>query len=90
MSEIIDLATWLAGASIAIGLIQWAKGLLPKTPTWVWSAALPVGAIAAALAAGGDRWAWDALGIWAIAQVGWDAILRRIIKGIEGKAGGTP
>lgn len=84
MLDFIDIATWLAGATIALGLIQWAKGLLPKAPTWLWSAALPAFAIAAGFAAGGDRPIWDALGIWAIAQVGWDGLLRRIVKGIEG------
>jgi len=86
MIDLIDLATWLAGAVIAVGLIQWAKGLAPKAPGWVWSLALPAGAFAAAAAAGGTKIIWTALGIWAIAQVGWEAILRRIVKGIEGVA----
>lgn len=84
MVEIVDLATWIAGAIIAIGLIQWAKGAAARAPTWAWTIALPAVSFAAAFAAGGPRRVWNALGIWAVSQVGWDAILRRIVKGIEG------
>jgi hypothetical protein len=92
MIDVIDLATWVAGSVIAVGLIQWAKGLAPAAPSWVWAAVLPLGSLAAALAAGGPRPIWTALGIWAVAQVGWDAILRGIVKRIEGasKPGAAP
>ena len=86
MIEILDLATWAAGALIAAGLIQWAKGFAHKAPSWVWAAASPLAALAAAVAAGGDRWTWNWLGVWACSQVLYETIIQTVKRKIAGEA----
>jgi hypothetical protein len=85
MIEIIDLATWAAGAVIAAGILQWTKGLIPKAPRWVWAAASPIAAFAAAIASGGDKWAWNWLGVWACSQLFYETIIQAIRKKIKGE-----
>jgi hypothetical protein len=89
MLDFVDLALWAAGAVIAMGLIQWLKSTVNSImkvdpPSWIWSAMLPAGAFAAAVSSGGPKMVWNALGIWAIAQLFWDAILRQLTKKIAG------
>lgn len=85
MVDIIDIGTWSAGAVIVVGAIQWAKGALSKIalPSWVWAIALPlvsIGAAGASAAKTGDwhRLPWDAAGMWAIAQLGYELIVQTV------------
>lgn len=84
--EFIQWGIWLAGAVAVVGGVQWAKGLAPKAPSWVWLLAMPVLSVAAALAAGGDRPWFNALGIAAIAQLGYELIVQAVRKKLGGGA----
>jgi hypothetical protein len=90
MVDIIDFATWAAGAVIVVGVMQWAKNLLKKIPTWIWSVVLPIvslGASAAAAYKESDYSSifWNAAGIWAISQVGYELIVQSIKKKLGAK-----
>jgi len=88
--DFIDFAIWFAGAVIAVGLIEWAKNLAPKAPSWLWMVALPVGAVVAAFAvvlrdeAPFLAIAWNACGIWALAQLGYALIVQTIKRKLGG------
>ena len=83
----IDVAQWLAGACIAVGLIQWAKGIFKDAPWWVWAFVLPVSSFGAAFASGTDKPIWTALGIWAVSQVGYETIIQFVQKKIKDATG---
>ena len=84
--DFIDFAVWFAGAVIAVGLIEWAKNLFKKAPSWVWMAVLPLGAVVAAFAivlkedASTLSIVWNACGIWALAQLGYALIVQMVKK----------
>lgn len=80
--DLILAATWLAGAVIVSGIIQWAKSLgktifSKEIPSWVWVVILPLISTGAAFAVGGQI-LWNALGIWAISQIGYETIIQSI------------
>lgn len=74
----LDIGTWALGAVIVVGLIQWFKGMLPKAPTWVWIIASPLAAVIGSAAYGTDKIAWNALGILAVSQMGYELILQTV------------
>jgi len=84
--DFMNWAAWLAGAVAVVGITQWMKGLAPKASSWVWAAIMPLLAIGVAWAAGGARPWFDALGIVAIAQLGYELI----VQGVKRKLGGAP
>jgi hypothetical protein len=86
MMEIAQWGVWLSGAVAVVGVIQWAKGLAPKAASWVWLAAMPALSLAASFAAGGQRPWFDALGIAAIAQLGYELIVQAVRKRLGGGA----
>lgn len=80
-----DFVTWLAGAVVVVGLVQWIKGLVRDAPSWVWAivmAGVSIG-VGYAMPSGGI---YAGLGTWAIAQLGYDAILKGVIAAIERKS----
>lgn len=79
-----DIGIWALGSVIVVGLIQWFKPILPKAPTWVWIVALPVTATIGAVAYGTDKVIWNALGIWAIAQIGYEVIVQAVKSRLAG------
>lgn len=86
--ELIDLAKWLAGAVITVGLIQWIKavfmsGFKRELPGWLLVLVMPIVSLAVGFASG-EQGLWTALGIWAVAQVGYEGILKGIIKKVGG------
>lgn len=87
MLDFSSFTTWMAGAVIVVGICQWLKKLaqnLPKkVPSWLWSLLLPVVSFGAAYSLKGTALCWDALGIWAIAQMGYDLIVRAVQKKID-------
>jgi len=84
--EFTNWAAWLAGAVAVVGITQYLKGFAKEAPSWVWLAVMPVLAIGTAWAAGGARPWYDALGIVAIAQLGYELI----VQGVKRNLGGTP
>lgn len=84
MLEFADLGIWIGGGVTVVGLIQWFKGMAPKAPAWVWSAAAPILAVAWAFA---PDWAQRAAGVLAISQVGYETIIQGIKKRLGGGAG---
>jgi hypothetical protein len=87
--EFVQWVTWLAGAVAVVGVLQWIKGLAPKAPSWAWSVAMVALSIAAAFAAGGPRPWFDALGIAAISQLGYELIIQVVRKKIAGVTAGS-
>jgi len=87
--DFIDFAVWFAGAVIAVGLIEWAKNLFPKAPSWVWMVVLPIVAVVAAFAivlkddASTAAIVWNAFGIWALSQLGYALIVQLVKKRLE-------
>ncbi len=80
--DLIMAGTWIAGAVIVSGIIQWAKSLAKtvftkEIPSWVWVVILPVISFGSAVSVGGQV-LWNTLGIWAIAQVGYETIIQSI------------
>ena len=78
--EFIDIAMWGAGAVIVVGLLEWAKGMLPSVPSWVWAIAAPLAAGLTALAGRSVKPIWDALGILAISQMCYQLVVQSIKK----------
>ena len=78
MEILTGFGLWGAGAVVVVGLVQWAKNLWPAAPRWAWMSMLPLFAFVAAFAASGFKLdsVWDALGIWAIAQLGYELIIQ--------------
>lgn len=68
-----------------IGVIQYAKGFLPKAPHWVWAVAQPTLCIALG-AAYTYLPSWIIYGITALAlsQIGYETIIQTIKKKIDG------
>jgi hypothetical protein len=82
--DFVMIAEWAAGALIVSGIIQWAKGIAPKAPKWVWMACAPLAALGASLASKSDLWAWSWLGIWATSQLFYETIIQAVKKHIGG------
>ncbi len=85
----IDIVTWTAGAVIVVGVIQWAKGAIPMAPAWTWTILLPLVSLGAATASAvqAEKMTglfWDAAGIWAISQLGYEIIIQTIKKKLGG------
>jgi len=80
--DIMQWVAWLAGAVAVVGGIEYLKGFAPMWPAWVWRLLMPVASIGAAIAAGGPRPGFDALGITALAQLGYTLIVRKVRKGL--------
>lgn len=86
MNVQIDWGYVVSAAVIAVGIVQWMKGLLKRFPSWVWSAIIPAVSTGVAFAADGGVWqiATNALAVWAICQLGYELILQNIGKMIGG------
>jgi hypothetical protein len=81
MDWLVQLGIWASGAVIVVGLMQWAKGLLPKSiPSWAYALALPIAAIGVALL---PQSIFNGLGIMALAQIGYETIVQRVKKRLE-------
>ena len=80
MDILVGFGLWGSGAIVVVGLVQWAKNLCPNAPRWAWMSMLPLAAVVAAVAAKGFALpaVWDALGIWAIAQLGYELIIQTV------------
>ena len=87
----LNIAVWLTGAIIVVGLVEWVKALGQaitdrKVKSIVYAACLPVVAfiVAYSMELEGSRF-WVALGIWAIAQIGYELIIQAVRKKLGGK-----
>ena len=83
MFDFIDLPTWIAGAVIVVGVMQWCKNLLSKIPSKAWAFVLPIISVGTAFASAikDEDYSiivWNALGIWAISQLGYELIVQKI------------
>lgn len=84
--------TWfLAVLVVAVGsagIIQYAKGFLPKVPSFVWGIALPVLCAAGSIAL--EPWpmavAVFLLGL-ALAQIGYETLIQGVISAIDSATG---
>lgn len=89
MITIADFGIWAAGAVIVVGVVQWAKGLFPKVPSKLWSIVLPVVSAGAGFAYSFKTGViadgvWTSLGIWAIAQLGYELIVQTVQQKLKG------
>ena len=82
--EIMQWAAWLAGAVAVVGLVQWAKNFAPGAPTWVWRIAMPAVAIGVAFASKSSAPWFDAMGVAAISQLGYELIVQQVKKRLGG------
>lgn len=90
MIDFSIVGVWTAGAIIVVGVIQWLKGFVQQivrsgVPTWVWSVIMPLCAIGTSRAfdlfggqAAALKWVWNALGIWAASQLGYEVIVKSV------------
>jgi len=70
-------------AVAVVGIIQWFKGLFAKLPTWVWAVASAVGCLGlAAVTFYLPPWVLLGLVALALAQLGYEAILKLILSKI--------
>lgn len=75
------IGIWAAGGVIVVGIMQWLKGLMPqKVSTLVYVIMLPIFSMMTGIAAGGSLWLFNGLGIWAVSQIGYEAIIQGIKK----------
>jgi hypothetical protein len=82
-----DFGSWLAGAVAVVGLIQWIKGLVPKTtPTWVYAVLAPVLALGWALA---PEPVQQASGVLGVSQIGYETIIQTVKKRLGGATEGN-
>ncbi len=82
------LFLWFGGAFIVTGLVQWLKGLIGakgKSKRYIFSLVGAIIAFVAAYFGGGTPMAYNALGIWAASQLGWDMIVQVILKRVKGE-----
>lgn len=82
------LFLWFGGAFIVTGLMQWLKGVMPiksKAKRYIFSFVGAILAFVAAYFGGGFPMAYNALGIWASSQLGWDMIVQVILKRVKGE-----
>lgn len=101
MFDFAIMGIWCAGAVIVVGVMQWVKGFTAQTiqrviPSWVWSLILPLCAIGASAAfafnQNGGSLIWNALGIWAVSQLGYEVIVKSVVENLlsGGKRRVTP
>ena len=101
MFDFAIMGIWCAGAVIVVGVMQWVKGFAAQTiqrviPSWVWSLILPFCALGASAAfsfkQNGGSWIWNALGIWAVSQLGYEVIVKSVVENLlsGGKRRVTP
>jgi|GEM_PF-2030427 len=101
MFDFAIMGIWCAGAVIVVGVMQWGKGFAAQTiqrviPSWVWSLILPFCAIGASAAfafnQNGGSLIWNALGIWAVSQLGYEVIVKSVVENLlsGGKRRVTP
>ena len=91
MFDFAIMGIWCAGAVIVVGVMQWVKGFAAQTirrviPSWVWSLILPFCALGASAAfsfkQNGGSWIWNALGIWAVSQLGYEVIVKTVFENL--------
>jgi len=91
MFDFAIMGIWCAGAVIVVGVMQWGKGFAAQTiqrviPSWVWSLILPFCALGASAAfsfkQSGGSWIWNALGIWAVSQLGYEVIVKTVVENL--------
>ena len=87
MDYLTSIAAWVAGAVIVVGLIQAAKSAITGAPSWLWLVVMLVVSVAAAFAAGTTRPWFDALGIAATSQLGYELIVQGAKKKIASMMG---
>jgi hypothetical protein len=84
---IIDWGMVAYIALTAVGVIQFAKGLLPGAPWWAWAAALAVVSVGLGAAAHFlPTWLSMSILGMAIAQIGYETIVQLIKKKIDSLA----
>ncbi len=81
MENLVNLGTWIPGAIVVIGLIQWIKGIASGAPTWVWAAIAPIIAIVYSYSPPAIR---DAAGFLAVSQLGYETIIQMIKRKLGG------
>lgn len=82
--DFADFGTWLAGGVATVGILQWIKGLAPKTwPAWLYALAALVLAAGWAVA---PPWARQAAGVLAVSQIGYETIIQTVKRKLGGGA----
>jgi len=90
----LNIAVWLMGAVIVVGLAEWAKAGAETLGTRPFDAKafrallvitlIPIASFAVGLSAEGGN-VYTALGIWAVAQIGYELIIRTVKKKLGGE-----
>jgi hypothetical protein len=81
----LNVAFLISGAFGVAGVLQYAKGLLPKAPTWLWQAVSPVACVGVAITYGGDalQVAQNAVLLLAMTQLMYETVIQLVKKSIE-------
>jgi hypothetical protein len=80
----IDWIQVIVVAIGSIGIIQWAKGVFPSAPTWVWISALPVSCLGVtAITAYLPSWVSGAIVGLAVAQLGYENIVQLVKRKVD-------
>lgn len=80
MSITIDWIAIIAASVMAVGIIEYLKGLFIKAPSWVWLALSPVSAIVASVSLGGaiNQIAINAGLVLAVSQLCYQSIVQLV------------
>jgi divalent metal cation (Fe/Co/Zn/Cd) transporter len=82
-----DWLLLLAMAVAVVGLVQFLKNLgnyFPNIPAWVWWLAMPAVALIVSISVFYlPGWVWNALMVLALAQLGYENIVKLVQKKIE-------
>ena len=85
----LNIVVWLMGAIIVVGIVEWAKAVVTavafpvKWSSVIYAVLIPVASFVASVANGTGIWV--ALGIWAVAQIGYELIIRTVRKKLGGE-----
>jgi hypothetical membrane protein len=83
-----DMSLWIGGSVLVIGLVQILKTYTKKMDkkfNWVYSVASAIFSILVGIYSGGANVVWDCLGILAVSQLGYEAILQTLLKKLKGE-----
>ena len=83
-----DISLWIGGSVLVCGILQYLKTYTKKMDkkfNWVYSVASAILSTLVGIYSGGANVVWDCLGILAVSQLGYEAILQTILKKLKGE-----
>ena len=81
------LAVWVAGALVVNGLMQGLKKIITKAPSWFWWLLTLLASLGSGVAYSMNQWVWYGLGIYAISQLFWDKIFKKVDTALDSAGG---